>query len=97
MRRQDRFDPEEGGTGQGDARFEYLGSYPNTYEYRNVSYHSCDLLFCCKIGAFPTEFDETEVEELVFMDPFEIADEELAFESIKMGLKLFRRLKSGDM
>ena len=73
----------------------YLGSYPNTYEYRNVSYHSCDLLFCCEIEALPTTFDETEVEELVFMDPFEIPDDEVAFESIRMGLELFRRLKSG--
>ncbi|MHC4170826.1 MAG: NUDIX hydrolase [Planctomycetota bacterium] len=73
---------------------EYLGSYPNTYEYRNVTYHSCDLLFYRKIEAFPTDFDETEAEELLLMDPHEIPDDELAFESIRMGLQLFRRMKS---
>ena len=72
----------------------YLGSYPNTYEYRNVTYRSCDLLFYRKIETFPTEFDETEAEELVLVDPSEIPDDELAFESVRRGLQLFRRMKS---
>ena len=76
---------------------QYLGSYPNTYDFRNVSYRSCDLLFYCRIEGFPTEFDETEAEEIVFMDPFDINDEEIAFESIRMGLRLFRRLKSSGI
>ena len=76
---------------------EYLGSYPNTYEFKNVSYRSCDLLFYCRIESFPTEFDETEAEELVLMDPFEINEDEVAFDSIRMGLRLFRRLKSSEI
>ncbi len=73
---------------------QYLGSYPNTYEFKNVCYHSCDLLFYSKIDTFPTEFDETEVEELVLMDLMEIPDDEIAFESTKAGLRLFRDLRS---
>lgn len=73
---------------------QYLGSHPNTYEFKGVCYHSCDLLFYSKIDAFPTEFDETEVEELVFMDLMEIPEDEIAFESIKIGLKLFRDWRS---
>ena len=73
---------------------QYLGSCPNTYEFKGVSYHSCDLLFYSKIDAFPTEFDETEVTELVFKNPTEISDDEIAFESIKLGLRLFRSLRS---
>ena len=73
---------------------QYLGSYPNTYKFKDVCYHSCDLLFYSKIDTFPTEFDETEVEELVVMDPMEIPDDEIAFESIKMGLRFFRDLRS---
>lgn len=74
---------------------EYLGSYPNTYEYENFAYSSCDLLFYRKIDAFPTEFDEREAVELLLMDPFEIPDDELAFQSIRMGIQLFRRIRSG--
>ena len=76
---------------------EYLGSYPNTYEFKNVSYNSCDLLFYCKIESFPTEFDEWEAEELVLMDPFDINEGEVAFDSIRMGLRLFRHLKSSGV
>lgn len=76
---------------------QYLGSYPNTYEFKDVSYRSCDLLFYCRIDEFPREFDEKEAEELLFMDPFEIKDEEIAFESIRKGLWLFRRLKSSGI
>ncbi|KPK39130.1 MAG: hypothetical protein AMJ65_11950 [Phycisphaerae bacterium SG8_4] len=73
---------------------QYLGSYPNTYVFKGVGYHSCDLLFYSRIDAFPTEFDKTEVAELVLMDPEEIQDDEVAFESIKMGLRLFRSLRA---
>ncbi|UCE47419.1 MAG: NUDIX domain-containing protein [Phycisphaerales bacterium] len=73
---------------------QYLGSYPNTYEFKDVSYCSCDLLFYCRIEVQPMEFDGTEAEEVVLMDPFEINDDEIAFESIRMGLRLFRRLRS---
>jgi ADP-ribose pyrophosphatase YjhB (NUDIX family) len=76
---------------------EYLGSYPNTYEYKSVGYRSCDLLFYRKIDEFPTEFDEVEAEELLFMDPFEINDEEVAFKSILMGIRLFRDLKKSGV
>jgi len=76
---------------------EYLGSYPNTYEFKGVSYRSCDLLFYCRIESFPTEFDETEAEELLLMDPFEINEDEVAFDSIRMGLQLFIRLKSSGI
>lgn len=72
----------------------YLGSSPNIYEFKGVRYQSCDLLFHAQIDTFPTEFDETEVEELVFMDLMEIPDDGIAFESIRMGLRLFRDLRS---
>jgi ADP-ribose pyrophosphatase YjhB (NUDIX family) len=74
---------------------EYLGSYPNTYVYKDVSYRSCDLLFYRKIETLPTEFDKTEAEEVLYMDPFEIPDDQVAFESIRMGLQLFRRMRTG--
>lgn len=72
----------------------YLGSYPNVYEFKDVCYHSCDLLFYSQIDALPTELDEVEVAELVLINPAEIVDDEIAFESIKMGLRLFRGLRS---
>ena len=28
----------------------YLGSYPNTYEYKNITYKTCDMFFTAKIA-----------------------------------------------
>jgi NAD+ diphosphatase len=72
----------------------YLGSYPNIYKYEGVIYHTCDLFFYCKINALPTDFDRTEIEELVLINPLEIPNNEIAFESVKMGLGIFKSLKS---
>lgn len=47
----------------------YLGSYPNIYKYEDVIYHTCDLFFYSKIDALPTDFDKTEIEELILINP----------------------------
>jgi len=71
----------------------YLGSYPNIYKYENVLYHTCDLFFYCKIDALPVDFDRTEIEESILMSPLEIPDDRIAFESVKMGLGMFKSSK----
>ena len=72
----------------------YLGSYPNIYRYEGVIYHTCDLFFYSKIDALPTDFDRTEIEELILINPLEIPDDKIAFESVKMGLGIFKSSKS---
>jgi len=67
----------------------YLGSYPNKYQFKGVPYNTCDLIFYSKIDVLPTYFDRTEVTELVLISPSEVQTDEIAFESIKMGLLLF--------
>ena len=72
----------------------YLGSFPNIYKYEGVTYHTCDLFFCCKIEAMPADFNRTEIEELILINPSEIPDEKIAFESVRMGLGIFKFSKS---
>ena len=72
----------------------YLGSYPNVYKYEEVIYHTCDLFFYCKIDALPADFDKTEIEDLILINPFEIPDDKIEFESVKMGLGIFKSSKS---
>jgi ADP-ribose pyrophosphatase YjhB (NUDIX family) len=72
----------------------YLGSYPNIYQYEDVQYHTCDLFFYCKIDALPTDFSKAEIEDLVVINPLEIPDDKIAFESVKMGLGIFKSSKS---
>ena len=76
------------------GKLEYLGSYPNVYKYKGVVYHTCDLFFHSKIDALGPEFDRAEIEELILVDPLKIPEDRIAFESIKIGLRIFKSLKS---
>ena len=67
----------------------YIGSSPNIYKYKGVLYHTCDLFFYSKIDTLPAILDRTEIEELVLFDPSKIPDDKIAFESTKIGLKIF--------
>jgi NAD+ diphosphatase len=76
------------------GKLKYLGSYPNVYKYKGVVYHTCDLFFHSKIDALGPEFDRTEIEELLLVNPLEIPEDRIAFESVKMGLRIFESSKS---
>lgn len=73
------------------AAMTYLGSYPNTYDYKRVTYKTCDLFFSTRIDALPTKFDTSEIEQLILMKPSDIPKEQIAFESLKMCLDNFKR------
>ena len=68
---------------------EYVGSFPNIYEYKNVFYNVCDFFFYSKIDTLPTDFDKTEIEELILLDRSEIPIDEMAFESSRNCLVQF--------
>jgi len=68
----------------------YIGSYPNRYKYKGVFYRTCDLFFYCKIDVLPTDFDGTEIEELILINPLDVPADEIAFESTKVGLGLLK-------
>lgn len=68
---------------------EYLGSFPNIYEYKDVIYNVCDLFFYSRIKTLPTDIDRVEIEELILLNPSEIAIDKFAFESTRKCLGLF--------
>lgn len=68
-------------------QLKYIGSYPNVYEYKDVIYNTVDLFFYSKIDTLPKEVDETEIAELVLVDPLNIPLSEIAFESTKTCLE----------
>lgn len=76
------------------GKLKYLGSYPNVYKYEGVVYHTCDLFFYSNIDTLPANFDRTEIEELLLISPLEIPNDKIAFESVKMGLEIFKSSKS---
>lgn len=73
----------------------YMGSWPNVYEYKGVTYQTCDLFFHSRIDAIPTDYDKGEVAELLLMDPAEVPLDEMAFASTRMVLRRFIASRTG--
>ena len=75
----------------------YIASFPNTYEYKNIQYKTCDMFFEAKLPA-GAKLHAQEGEVLGFEEHFVRSEEELAkiplaFESAKKTLALLLRTK----
>ena len=70
-------------------KMQYLGSAPNVYKYKDVTYNTCDLFFYSKIENLPSEFDKSEIAALELIDPLKIDKNEFAFISTHKGIELF--------
>ena len=75
----------------------YLGSFPNTYEYRNITYKTCDLFFAAKIpNNVKYNILKEEVLKLEFLkveNDDDISNLQLAFDSAKKILKIYLKNK----
>ena len=73
---------------------DYLGSQPNTYAYRGVTYHVVDLVFIARIveGSQPRAIDG--VEAIEWHDPLALDPARLAFASMTWALAVFQRQRS---
>ena len=69
----------------------YLGSQPNTYAYRGVTYHVVDLVYVARIaeGSVPRAIDG--VEAIEWHDPLAVDPACLAFTSMTWALAAFQR------
>mgnify|MGYP002852895812 CR=1 FL=1 len=89
-------------------QIKYLGTYPNTYEYKNITYKTCDMFFTAKLSGCKSLPDfvrslkkqETEVEEVVIQkitSPADVESLPLAFVSTRNALKdFFLQTDEGD-
>lgn len=66
----------------------YLGSAPNIYKYKGVTYNTCDLFFYSKLEALPTEINKSEITALELIDPLKVEKTEFAFKSTQKGIEL---------
>lgn len=72
------------------SNLKYLGSQPNTYLYKNITYNTLDLFFLQEIeGLSNFNLEETEISEIVWLEKEEINLEELAFDSQKKFLSTY--------
>ncbi len=62
---------------------QYLGSYPNTYEYMGVRYATMDMGFVCQVGSISqAAAREIDIETVLFKHPGEIDLSQFAFRSL---------------
>lgn len=66
----------------------YFGSMNNQYLYKDVLYHTCDLVFTGDVDSIESFHPNDEIQELVLVHPENVKVEEMAFISLqKMMLK----------
>ena len=72
----------------------YLGSQPNTYAYRGITYHVVDLIYVAQLaeGAAPRAIDG--VEAIEWHDPLALDPARLAFASMTWALAAFQRQRT---
>lgn len=82
------------------GNLEFLGSFPNRYEYRDILYNTCDLFFIAHAGALRPETlspDPEETAGVVFLRPDEIDPGHLAFDSTRMAISAFLAAGTRDL
>lgn len=71
------------------TRMNYLGSFPNEYVYKGVSYFTCDLAFVCPIPEETELRPADDVSEALIIMPKDIDYQQISFPSIGNILRLY--------
>ena len=71
--------------------FRYLGSFPNVYSYHGVTYFTTDTIFVVETPNLEGLKLSKEIEEIVLADPGKIDLDQMAFESIKDGIRRYKK------
>lgn len=70
-------------------KIEYLGTFPNTYFYKDFQYTTCDVVYVSEISELPYNIEKEEISEIRLISPTEIPFDEIPFNSIKCCLSEF--------
>ena len=62
---------------------QYLGCFPNTYPYKNITYPVLDFFFTATCTDTQAQLDTSEVAHLSWLDPHQVSGEALAFDSMQ--------------
>lgn len=68
---------------------EVIDSYPNQYDYKGITYNTCDVIFYAKIDQLPTKLQKEEISDFVLIEKNNIDFKKVSFSSIKKALKSF--------
>jgi ADP-ribose pyrophosphatase YjhB (NUDIX family) len=71
------------------TRMNYIGSFPNEYVYKGVSYFTCDMAFVCPIPDGTALHPSDDVSEAFIIKPNDIDYQQISFSSITSILRLY--------
>lgn len=71
------------------TRMSYIGSFPNEYVYKGVSYYTCDMAFVCPIPDGTELYPSDDVSEALILMPIDIDYQQISFPSITNILRLY--------
>lgn len=70
--------------------FHYIASFPNRYLYKNILYHTMDMIYLCRPDSVSGLKPETEeVHHFEWFSKEEIPLEKIAFPSIRQALSIY--------
>ena len=67
----------------------YIGSFPNEYLFKEVSYYTCDMAFVCPIPEGTRLYPSDDVSEALIIKPNDIDYQQISFPSITSILRLY--------
>lgn len=73
--------------------FKFIGSSPNEYVYKGLSYFTCDLGFICRSDEISRMVPADDVSQVFLIRPEDIDPAEICFPSIERILKLYLEFK----
>ncbi|WP_269524674.1 NUDIX hydrolase [Coraliomargarita parva] len=73
------------------GELEYIGSYPNRYDYAGITYPVLDFFFLAQVEDFrPLKLQESEIAGYEYMDPITLDLDEIAFPSMRAAIRKYR-------
>lgn len=72
-----------------NMEYQYIGSAVNRYNYKNICYPTCDLIYTGTLAAIPETFDPKEITGICLLKPDEIDSEKIGLQSVKEALRLY--------
>lgn len=69
----------------------YFGTFPNTYEYRSVTYHTLDLFFTVRLSSLPNLAPNDDVAAIKWIERPDLNLRDFAFSSMKVALSTYIR------
>jgi hypothetical protein len=72
---------------------QYIGSSPNEYIFKGLSYFTCDMGFLCESDTLSQMLPADDVSEAFLMRPEDIDSNEIGFPSMERILGIYMSLK----